>query len=234
MAGPVDSSQRRYFFAVFAIGCVVLSSACSRGGGSDSTAAVSSSAALTPSSAPDFEFKVKKINVTSSEPGAKPIVKPTQQDQHAVEEIAKQLSLLYAAAFLDPATWTTGDFGPVYDSFAPGARQAAKLDESTLTAGPEAGSVYESIEATHGTVSTRVLSSENGAVITAAAKVGFHAQATTSAGGSIELVSKGTYFLSQSGGKWLVYAFDVSRSDSDVKAPEGVSTRPGSSAGSAP
>ncbi|MEX0991237.1 MAG: hypothetical protein WD004_03080 [Actinomycetota bacterium] len=170
---------------------------------------------------PEFDFTVDKVTDTPTQPGAALTVKATAEDQKVADHLAKQLSLFYKSAFLDPANWKDGTYESAFELFDQGATPDAKANVEVLTAGKSAGTTYSDIQPGFSHFNVRVLTGEKGRILTASALVEFRALATLTAGGDRTLISKGTYFLNNVEGGWFINGFDIDREDADGNASEG-------------
>jgi hypothetical protein len=166
---------------------------------------------------PAFDFRVTK---------AAPILttdkKPKQFDATAKDvavQVGDTLTKLYTEAFLDPANWRDGSYDEVWPLFEDRSQAAAQQDGTTLTLGPSAGGLFETVDQPLGTLNVKVLLDRANQPSTAVAIVKFKALASAKDGTSTAVVSTGQYFLRSVSDGWLVYAFSVSRDDHAVVVP---------------
>ena len=138
---------------------------------------------------------------------------PGRHAKVAATQIERTLDTLYYAAFLDPAAWQSGHYDAAWRLFAPNARAGARHQERTLTLGPAAGSLYDSIAPGRNGLFIRVLLDPAGRPRTAAVSVLFTAKATARAGGTTAITSTGQYFLAPAGRHaWTISGYAVKRS----------------------
>ena len=96
--------------------------ALSGGSGSSSSPAPRTTSAATPA----FAFRVHDaVAVPTTDIATK---KLRTAAAHAADAVAKTMSGLYAAAFLDPANWQSGSYGAVWSYFDAGAAATARHD----------------------------------------------------------------------------------------------------------
>lgn len=133
--------------------------------------------------------------------------------QAVLPEIRRIMQDFYQEAFLDPATWKSGDYDPAWSKFTPEAAQRAKEHLEVLTLGAHAGEDFDSIQPRPSLLGLRVLTNEHGKPLSAFALVTFAADAKTSAGEPHEVVSVGSFSLEPSGDSWRITGFQVHRED---------------------
>jgi hypothetical protein len=183
--------------------------------GDDGAAAPGSHVATTSAQTPPFAFHVDSaVPVPSTGTTASRLRSPAK---HGAAVVAKTMSGLYAAAFLDPANWQAGEYDPVWSFFAPPAAAAAKGDAEELTAGSKAGGTFNAITPDKGTLDVKVLFDERNKPVSYSATVVFSADASNDDGTHTKLFSKGTFFLQPTSRGWRVSGFDVSRDDHPAK-----------------
>ncbi len=170
---------------------------------------------------PEFDFTLDKVTDTPTQPGAALTVKATAEDQKVADHLAKQLSLFYKAAFLDPANWKDGTYESAFELFDQHAMPDAKANVEVLTAGKDAGSTYSDIQPGFSHFNVRVLTGEKGKILSASALVEFRALGTLAAGGQRTFISKGTYFLNNVEGEWFINGFDIDREDAEGDSSQG-------------
>lgn len=178
--------------------------------------------------APEFAFDPTKPKAveTSANPNHKAA---TAAAEPAAETVTQQLDELYTAAFLEPGNWMEGDYEQVLEFFAGGARDEAETKLDVLTAGPEAGSAFDTIDPLPSTLKVRVLLTADRTPHAVEGSVRFSASGEGT-GASVLLVSKGQFIFEKSDGEWLVTAFSVQRNDKQDE-PRASST-PGATEGS--
>ncbi|TMK47066.1 MAG: hypothetical protein E6G55_04030, partial [Actinobacteria bacterium] len=122
---------------------------------------------------PPFDFRLTK---------AAPILttdkKPKQFDATAKDvavQVGDTLTTLYTEAFLDPANWRDGSYDEVWPLFEDGSQAAAEQDGTTLTLGPSAGDLFETVDQPLGTLNVKVLLDRANQPATAVAIVKFKA-----------------------------------------------------------
>jgi hypothetical protein len=196
------------------------------GGGSPSHVATTSA------ETPRFAFSVDSaVPVPSSDTSPARLRGPAK---HGAASVARTMSGLYAAAFLDPANWRSGDYDAVWSFFQPTAAAVARQDAEDLTAGPQAGTRFDAITPDKSKFDVKVLFDDRNKPAGYSATVVFTANATGEDGTLTKLFSEGTYFLQPTSRGWRVSAYDVRRAD---HAAKGSSAAKGGSAavgGSAP
>lgn len=166
---------------------------------------------------PAFDFRLTR---------ATPILathnKPTKFDATARDvaaQVGDTMTTLYTEAFLDPANWRGGSYDEVWPLFEDGSQAAAQQDGTTLTLGPSAGDLFETVDQPLGTLNVKVLLDRANQPATAVAIVKFKALAKAKDGTATAVVSTGQFFLRSLSNGWLVYAFSVNRDDHEVVVP---------------
>jgi hypothetical protein len=180
---------------------------------------------------PEFAFETGKL---------KPVETATEPDHKAAvaaagapaEAVTRRLDDLYTAAFLDPGNWMDGSYDDVLDFFARGAGDAAEEQLDVLTAGPDAGDAFDTIEPMPSTLKLHVLLDPEGVPRAVEGSARFVARAAGTAG-QVRLVSKGQFVLEKADGEWLVVSFSVQRSDEE-REPKPGSSSPGASESAEP
>jgi hypothetical protein len=186
----------------------------SRGGEEEGTR--QSTVAPTSARTPPFAFQVHSaVPVPTTGATAAKLRGPAKEGAAAV---AKTLSGLYAAAFLDPANWESGRYDSVWSYFEPGAATAARRDAEDLTAGARAGEAFASITPSRGRLDVKVLFDSRNKAAGYSATVLFGANASAGDGTVTRLVSTGTYFLQPTSRGWKVSSYEVRREDREAKA----------------
>ena len=193
-------------------------------GGPDGTPDGSGGVATTSAATPPFDFIVDAaVAVPTSETPLKELRDPARQ---AAGTVAKMMSGLYAAAFLDPETWGTGSYDAVWTFFEPAAAAAARRATDDLTAGRDAGESFTEITPDKGKLDVKVLFDERDRPAVYSAEVVFSAEAVGDDGTVTKLYSSGTYFLQPTPKGWRVTSFDVRRDDHAVKQRTGGAESP--------
>lgn len=179
--------------------------------GSDDTPDGSGGVATTSAATPPFDFSVDAaFAVPTSETPVKKLRNPAKQ---AATNVAKTMSALYAAAFLDPENWRSGSYDAVWTFFEPTAADAARRETDDLTAGRDAGESFTEIAPDKGKLDVKVLFDERDKPAVYSAEVVFSANALAEDGAVTKLFSSGTYFLQPTSKGWRVTSFDVRRDD---------------------
>ena len=142
--------------------------------------------------------------------GAKAVREGTRRAVHSIRE---DLDRMYRLAFLEPADWQHGRYGPAFRFFTGDARDSARRHTSLLTLGPDAGKRFSGVASAHGTLKIQVLLSRGGHPFTAVATADFRARAIRVSGGETVVHSLGSYFLRPSKHGWLIFGFQVRRKD---------------------
>lgn len=181
--------------------------------------------------APAFAFDLAKPKAveTSAKPNHKAAAAAAAP---AAETVAQQLDEMYTAAFLDPGNWAEGDYGDVLELFAEGARNEAETKLDVLTAGPDAGGAFDTIEPLPSTLKVHVLMTADRTPHAVEGSVRFLALGEGS-GAPVTFVSTGQYIFQKSDGEWLVTAFSVQRKD-EQEEPDASGTPAGSEASATP
>ena len=166
---------------------------------------------------PAFDFRLTKtVPILTTDK------KPKQFDATAKDvavQVGDTLTTLYTEAFLDPANWRGGSYDEVWPLFEDRSQAAAQQDGTTLTLGPSAGDLFETVDQPLGTLNVKVLLDRANQPATAVAIVKFKALAKAKDGTTTAVVSTGQYFLRSVSDGWLVYAFSVGRDDHAVVVP---------------
>jgi hypothetical protein len=168
---------------------------------------------------PAFDFKVTKAAVVTTSENTDP-----SSLQASAEKVSKAvvpvMDQLYTDAFLDPNNWKDGSYDSAWEVFEGGAVDSAQQQAATLTLGENAGDVFSSVQPDKGKVKVRVLFNAEGKPASAVAVVQFSALGANKDGTYTEIVSKGQYFLRDTGDGWKVYSFSVRRADQEARAPK--------------
>jgi hypothetical protein len=190
-----------------------------------------STVAPTSARTPPFAFQLHSaVPVSTTGATAAKLRGPAKE---GAATVAKTLSGLYAAAFLDPANWESGRYDPVWSYFEPGAATAARRDAEDLTAGARAGEAFASITPSRGRLDVKVLFDARNKAAGYSATVLFGANAAARDGTVTRLVSTGTYFLQPTSRGWKVSSYEVRREDRE--AASGARTpSPGTANGATP
>jgi len=178
----------------------------SRGNG---PAANSRSPSVSPSPIPHFTFNLASVRVMPT--GKKKGVK--QAAHAAAMDIRSTLDTVYATGFIDPRAWRGGHYGDAWRAFTKDAIARARSDESTLTLGTRAASVFSAVLPHEGRLMVRILLDPKGHPSTAVADVGFSARADERSGHVIVIRSSGHYFLRPRAKGWAIYGYEVNRED---------------------
>ena len=182
---------------------------------SDETPDGSGGIATTSAATPPFDFSVAAaVAVPTSETAVKKLRGPATQ---AATNVAKTMSGLYAAAFLDPENWGPGRYEAVWTFFEPKAAIAARRATDDLTAGRDAGESFTAIAPDKGKLDVKILFDERDRPAVYSAGVVFSANAVAEDGTVTKLFSSGTYFLQPTSKGWRVTSFDVRRDDHAVE-----------------
>lgn len=183
--------------------------------GSDETSGVPGGVATTSAATPPFDFSVgAAIAVPTTGTPVKKLRDPAKQ---AATNVAKTMSGLYAAAFLDPENWGPGRYDAVWTFFEPTASSAARRATDDLTAGRDAGESFTAIAPDKGKLDVKILFDERDRPAVYSAEVVFSASAVAEDGAVTKLFSSGTYFLQPTSRGWRVTSFDVRRDDHAVE-----------------
>lgn len=196
--------------AVAVIGFIVFSGGGTSGGGLDDPS----------DETPTFAFRVRdQRSVSTMSVETKKLKAPMK---HATSGASELLNAVYTAGYLDPANWRSGSYDAVLEAFDAEARTAAQDELDGLTAGPDAGATYRTIEPGRSNIATTVLLDDKDHPAAVEAEVTFVAVATTQDGSVAKLMSSGQFFLRPvQGGNWTIAAFEVDRK---TKAAEAVAT----------
>ncbi len=168
---------------------------------------------------PKFDFKVANpaIEATGESTDPASLEGPAEKVSKAVVPVMDQL---YTSAFLNPNDWKHGDYDSVWELFDEGAVDAAQQQVATLTLGENAGDVFSSVEPDVGKMKARVLFDAEGKPVSAVALVDFRALGANTDGTYTEVVSRGQYFLRDTGDGWKIYSFSVRRADQVAQPPK--------------
>ncbi len=166
-------------------------------------------------SVPPFRFAVsaRRIETTHRAPLGR---RDRRRVQDVLDEIRGRVTDLYVAGFLDAGRWRTGDYDPVFDLFAGGARDAARARVAALTAGPDAVDRFTAIRPAGGRIALRALLDRSGAATLVSSVVRFRARAD---GDEPTLLwSEATYLFRRTEHGWRIVAFHVVRRDRERAA----------------
>lgn len=176
---------------------------------------------------PEFDFRTRKaIAVPTAEEFDKVALAATATQ--VGDEITPVLDELFTNAFLDPSNWRKGDYEEVYAAFAPDALASAREGVETITLGGSAGSLFETVQPTKGSVEYRVLFNPDNQPDTAVVRYRFYASVERKDGTYLAIVAHGQLFLRDLDG-WKITAFDMKRNDREGVAP--VATGPSGGSG---
>jgi LCP family protein required for cell wall assembly len=176
---------------------------------------------------PPVRFQIATVKVASMDEEE---AKPTEA-QGVLPEIRSVMQSFYREAFLDPANWKTGDYGPALERFTPEAAAKAKEHLDVLTLGADAGDNYDDIKPKPSLLGLRVLVDDKGEPVSAFALVTFAADASTSDGEPRKVVSKARFALEPSADGWLVNGFSATREDDTYGASPSPSSPPSTELG---
>ena len=190
--------------------------------GDDGAPRPDSTVAATSARTPPFAFHVDSAVPVSTTGATAAKLRGAARDGAA--GVAKTLSGLYAAAFLDPENWESGRYDAVWSYFEPGAATAARRDARDLTAGPGAGDAYTSITPRLGRLDVKVLFDARNKPAGYSASVVFGANATAGDGTITKVLSTGTYFLQPTSRGWKVSSYEVRRGDHAAKPAQAEGT----------
>ncbi len=182
-----------------------------RGGGIGGIVGIGGSPPSPTVSISPLGWKVSRALPVPTNPNAKVQASQATADE-AGGEVVSLLEKLYTAGFLDAGAVASGDYSRTLDFFSGGAKTEAQDHVDVLTAGPDAGSTFRSINPTDGTVRLKVLLGPDGKAVSVVGVVDFSADAAGETG-SVQFVSNGQYFLERVGGAWRIVSFDVRRHD---------------------
>jgi hypothetical protein len=161
---------------------------------------------------PEFTFRAGNAQAVVTVAGQN-----RKQLKGEAEQVAEQTTALmddlYTAAFLDPDNWTNGTYDSALEVFDEGSGRQARSDLDALTAGADAGTLFDDIQPGRGVVHSEVLMDAKGHAASVLATVSFTARATHADGTVTVFVSTGEFFLRPVDGGWKVVAFDVQRAD---------------------
>jgi hypothetical protein len=167
---------------------------------------------------PEFAFSLKKVLVTTTAEGSDvEALRPAAEA--AADEVAPVLSTLFTEAYLDPNNWKDGAYDEAFELFAPESRSAAESAIDTLTAGANAGDLYENLSERKGSIRVGVLFDREGKANSISAHVRFYALGERKDGGWTSIVSHGVMFLKDTGDGWRVTAYNIKRNDREAEAP---------------
>jgi hypothetical protein len=196
--------------ALLSIGAVVLftwnDDAPVRSRESDGTTESDGVAAETPS----FRFTKATRKLVPTSPGR---IKRRQREasERAAAAARDILEDMYTEGFLDPANRNEGQYADAFDGFASGAKERAEAHPGLLTAGSEAGNLYEQILPGAGRIETRVLLGRGGGPTLLLSVVRFSAVAMGPE--PVTLRSTGQFFFERVRGSWKIVSFHVTRTD---------------------
>ena len=165
---------------------------------------------------PDLTFKVANVVAVPVTPAQSP-KKLAAASAGAAEGAVAVMDTVYTEGFLDPSSWDGGDYDDAWTQFTDEAAPTADAD--VLTAGPDAGDTYATIEPVKATLRPRVLVDDAGKPVSVVALVFFSARGVHDDGSYTLFKSTGQFFLRRDGSDWKVVAFDVRRADSEKEAP---------------
>lgn len=163
-----------------------------------------------PPQVPSFRFSLRDRNVIAAAPGGLS-TRERRRARDAMETVRSLVTDLYVDAFLDPQSWSAGDYGEVFSLFAGGARDESRRRSDTLTAGEDAGARFDRIEPVEGHMRLEVLLDRGGKPMLIATGVQFRARG---AGAERSMIrSEGSYLFRKVDGAWRIVSFDVIRDD---------------------
>lgn len=195
------------------IAVAVLGVACPKKDGGAPSGSVSPGAVVpTSTETPPFDFTVDRITPYTAAPGKLPKGIPPEV-QKASDDIAKQMSALYKAAYLDPANWQNGNYDSYFAAFESKAAATAKGQVDDLTAGTAAGDQFTDIQPGFAHLNTKVMLDEKGKPLIGVAVIDFNATATGTDSAQTNLRSTGQFFMRPKGNGWEIFAYSVNRQD---------------------
>ncbi len=180
-----------------------------------------------PEPVPAFDFQVGEPTVEATSDATDP-QSLTAPAKHVSNDVVPVIDQLYTDGFLDPNLWKDGSYDTVWALFDGDAAATAQASVETLTLGANAGDVYDSVEPRSSGLKLKVLFDADGKPVSAVGIVHFKAYATGSDGTYSLVISKGQYFLNETGDGWRIYSFQVKRADQPANPPKPAPSASGS------
>lgn len=171
---------------------------------------------------PPFHFRVgKAIGVSTNEQTSAKNLRSAAET--AGKDVVDVIDGFYTEAFLDPSNWRDGSYDSAFHDFEDAATSSAEGQLDAVTLGKTAGDRFASVSPDTSKLSFRVLFDPNGKAKTVVAIADFQALAKGKDGTYTEIVSKGEFFLHDTGDGWKVFSFSVHRADHETTPPPGPS-----------
>lgn len=171
---------------------------------------------------PAFDFKVgKALAVSTNERTSAKQLRSAAAT--AGNDVVPVIDGFYTEAFLDPSNWRDGSYDSAFDDFEDAATSSAESQLDAVTLGKTAGDRFSSVSPDTSKLSFRVLFDPDGKAQTVVAIADFQALAKGKDGTYTEIVSKGEFFLRDTGDGWKVFSFSVHRADHETTPPPGPS-----------
>ena len=170
-----------------------------------------------PTPDPPITFTFEDVGVETATTSDTKGSLPEKRAEKAAEQVGTVLNSLYTIAFVEDDYWS--EYGDAWSLFEETAAQQAEADLTTLTLGPEAHDLYETLTPGPSALTITILTDERDRPMSAIAQVSFVAGTTLRDGTATTITSEGSFFLRPADEGWLIYGYRMDRDEQAATPP---------------